>query len=96
MRQTYRKGGEPRMEAENVARFQYVQFSVLCLSAGVRYQFEWKLPTRCSEPGRMREAARRAYQLALSELGAAPVRHSYVRKLSSADSLKPSGIAWFL
>jgi hypothetical protein len=45
----YRKGGEPRMEEENVARFQYVQFSVLCLSAGVRCQFEWKLPTRCSE-----------------------------------------------
>jgi hypothetical protein len=43
----YRKGGEPRMEEENVARFQYVQFSVLCLSAGVCSQFEWKLPTRC-------------------------------------------------
>jgi hypothetical protein len=40
----YRKGGEPRMEEENVARYQYAQFSVLCVSAGVRCQFEWKLP----------------------------------------------------
>ena len=51
MHQTYRKGGEPRMEEENVARFQYVQFSVLCLSVGVRCQFEWKLLGRCSKPG---------------------------------------------
>ena len=35
---------------------------------------------------RMREAARRSYQLALSELGAAPVRHGHVRKLPSAES----------
>jgi hypothetical protein len=45
---------------------------------------------------RMREAARRSYQLALSELGAPPVRHGHVRKLPSAESVKPSGIARFL
>ncbi|MEO7859751.1 MAG: P27 family phage terminase small subunit [Nitrospirales bacterium] len=45
---------------------------------------------------RMREAARRSYQLALSELGAAPVRHGHVRKLPTAESLKPSGLARFL
>ena len=44
---------------------------------------------------RMREAARRSYQLALSELGAAPVRHGHVRKLPTAESVKPSGAARF-
>lgn len=44
---------------------------------------------------RMREAARRSYQLALSELGAAPVRHGHVRKLPSAQPAKPSGAAQF-
>lgn len=45
---------------------------------------------------RMREAARRSYQLALSELGAAPVRHGHVRKLPTAESLKPSGVTRLL
>ena len=44
---------------------------------------------------RMREAARRSYQLALSELGAAPVRHGHVRKLPSAESVKPVGSSRF-
>ena len=45
---------------------------------------------------RMREAARRSYQLALSELGASPVGHTRVRPLPASRPAKPEGIARFL
>ena len=44
---------------------------------------------------RMRENARRAYQLALSELGASPVGHTRVRTLPASRPAKPTGISKF-
>ena len=45
---------------------------------------------------RMREAARRSYQLALSELGASPVGHTRVRPLPASRPKEPEGMARFL
>ena len=44
---------------------------------------------------RMKETARRSYQLALSELGASPVGHTRVRPLPASRPKEPDGIAQF-
>ena len=45
---------------------------------------------------RMKENARRSYQLALSELGASPVGQTRVRPLPAPRPAKPEGMARFL
>ena len=40
----------------------------------------------------MKQQARRSYQLALVELGAAPVRHAQVKRLPPSESATPTGL----
>ena len=61
---------------------------------GATYESQGEFGTmiRTRPECRLRDSARASYHRALSELGASPTRHGHVKRLPTAESVKPSGM----
>jgi P27 family predicted phage terminase small subunit len=61
---------------------------------GLTYEAKGEFGTmiRTRPECRLRDSARASYHWALSELGASPTRHGHVKRLPTAESVKPTGL----